>query len=76
LLRKLRHQPLPGVAAELGCRHWAQFLLKYVLGHPAVTCVIPATANPAHMADDLSAGIGPLPDAALRQRMRAAWEGA
>jgi len=76
LLRKLRHRPLPGVAAELGCRNWAQFLLKYILGHRAVTCVIPATADPAHMADNLAAGIGPMPDAALRHRMRAAWEAA
>jgi diketogulonate reductase-like aldo/keto reductase len=76
LLRRLRQKPLPGIAAELACRNWAQFLLKYVIGHPAVTCVIPATANPEHMADNLAAGIGPVPDAARRHRMRAAWEAA
>jgi diketogulonate reductase-like aldo/keto reductase len=76
LLRRLRQRPLPGLATELGCRTWAQFLLKYVLGHPAVTCLIPATAKPEHMADNLAAGIGPFPDPALRHRMRAAWEAA
>ena len=76
LLRWIRQRPLPALAAELGCRNWAQFLLKYVLGHPAVTCVIPATANPDHMADNLAAGTGSLPDAALRHRMRALWEAA
>lgn len=74
LLRRLRQRPLPALATELGCRNWAQFLLKYVLGHPAVTCVIPATAKPEHMADNLAAGLGPFPDAALRHRMRAAWQ--
>jgi diketogulonate reductase-like aldo/keto reductase len=76
LLRRLRQRPLPGLAAELGCRNWVQFLLKYVLGHPAVTCVIPATANPDHMADNLAAGTGSVPDAALRHRMRAQLEAA
>jgi diketogulonate reductase-like aldo/keto reductase len=76
LLQRLRQKSLPSLAAELGCRNWAQFLLKYVIGHPAVTCVIPATANPEHMADNLAAGIGPLPDAALRHRMRAVWQAA
>jgi diketogulonate reductase-like aldo/keto reductase len=76
LLRRLRQRPLPGLATELGCRTWGQFLLKYVLGHPAVTCVIPATAKPEHMADNVAAGIGPFPDTALRHRMRAAWEAA
>jgi diketogulonate reductase-like aldo/keto reductase len=76
LLRRLRQRPLPALATELGCRNWAQFLLKYVLGHPAVTCVIPATAKPEHMADNLAAGLGPFPDATLRHRMRAAWQAA
>jgi diketogulonate reductase-like aldo/keto reductase len=76
LLRRIRQRPLPALAAELGCRNWAQFLLKYVLGHPAVTCVIPATASPEHMADNLAARTGSLPDAALRRRMRALWEAA
>ncbi|WP_374444189.1 aldo/keto reductase [Stella sp.] len=74
LLRGLRDRPLPGVAAELGCTSWAQLLLKFVLGHPAVTCVIPGTSRPAHMADNAAAGRGPLPDAAMRRRILAAWE--
>jgi diketogulonate reductase-like aldo/keto reductase len=76
LLRRTRQRPLPDLAAELGCGSWAQFLLKYILGHPAVTCVIPATADPDHMADNLAAGTGSLPDAALRHRMRALWAAA
>tara|TARA_R110002096_G_scaffold65006_3_gene158269 strand:+ start:1025 stop:1939 length:915 start_codon:yes stop_codon:yes gene_type:complete len=48
---------------------WGQFFLKFILGHPAVTCVIPATSKPHHMIDNLGAGIGDLPDAAMRKRM-------
>lgn len=69
LLRKVAGQPLPGWAADFGARSWAQFFLKFVLGNPTVTAVIPGTNNPAHMADDLGAGRAPLPDAAQRQRM-------
>jgi aryl-alcohol dehydrogenase-like predicted oxidoreductase len=68
LLRRLLPRPLPPVAAEMGCTSWAQALLKFVLGHPAVTCAIPGTAKPEHMADNLRAGSGPFPD----ERMRAA----
>src|SRR4029077_3196828 len=49
LLRRLRDRPLPDWAAEIGCTSWAQILLKFVLAHPSVTCVIPGTGNPAHM---------------------------
>ncbi len=69
LFSRVRGKPLPPWAAELGCRSWAQVLLKWLLGHPAVTCPIPATRNPAHMADNLEAGFGRLPDPALRKRM-------
>lgn len=69
LLRGLRDRPLPGFAAEIGCASWAQLLLKFVLGHPAVTCVIPGTSRPAHMADNAAAGRGPMPDAAMRRRI-------
>ena len=58
---------LPGLAAEIGCRSWAQLFLKYVLSHPAVTCVIPGTTQPAHVVENLQAGHGPLPDAAMRR---------
>ena len=65
LLRRLQGKPLPAWAAEIGCASWAQLLLKFVLGHPAVTCAIPGTSRPEHMADNAQAGIGPLPDAAF-----------
>ena len=56
-------------AAELGCESWAQVFLKWILAHPAVTCVIPATSRPQHLVDNMKAGIGPLPDAAARARL-------
>jgi diketogulonate reductase-like aldo/keto reductase len=71
LLRRLRSKPLPAWAAEIGCTSWAQILLKFVISHPAVTCAIPATSRPEHMLDNLGAGRGPLPDAALRARIAA-----
>ncbi len=74
LLRRLRDRPLPAWAGEIGCDSWAQVLLKYILGHEAVTCVIPGTSRPAHMADNARAGSGPLPDAALRAHMAADWD--
>jgi diketogulonate reductase-like aldo/keto reductase len=69
LLRALRGKPLPSWAAEIGCRSWAQLLLKFVVSHPAVTCAIPGTSRPEHMRDNLQAGIQPLPDAALRAKI-------
>jgi len=66
---RLAAVPLPAWAAELGCASWAQCALKFVLGHPAVTCVIPATRRVEHLRDNLAAGAGPLPDARLRLRM-------
>jgi len=74
LVRSLRDRPLPGVAAELGCGSWAQLLLKFVLAHPAVTCTIPGTADPAHMAANAAAGAGPMADAGQRARIVAAFE--
>jgi diketogulonate reductase-like aldo/keto reductase len=69
LVRRLERERLPGLAAELGCAGWPELALKYVLAHEAVTCVIPGTASPGHMAANARAGLGPLPDAALRQRI-------
>jgi diketogulonate reductase-like aldo/keto reductase len=69
LLGKLRNRPLPSWAQEIDCRSWAQVLLKFVLSHPAVTCAIPGTASPEHMSDNIGAGFGRMPDAALRVRM-------
>jgi diketogulonate reductase-like aldo/keto reductase len=67
--RRLSGRALPAWAREFGCESWAQFSLKYILGHPDVTCVIPATSDPRHMADNARAGFGTLPDAATRRRM-------
>jgi diketogulonate reductase-like aldo/keto reductase len=69
LLKRLQARPLPAWAAEIGCRSWAQILLKFVVSHPAVTCVIPGTSRPEHMRENAEAGTGVLPDAALRRRM-------
>jgi diketogulonate reductase-like aldo/keto reductase len=69
LLRQLQRHPLPGWAAEIDCSNWAQVALKFVVSHPAVTCAIPATSNPAHLRENMGASRGRLPDAALRQRM-------
>jgi len=71
LIRKLRHEPLPGIAAELKCTNWAALLLKFILSNPAITCVIPGTGDPAHMRHILQAGEGPLPDARQRDQMAA-----
>jgi diketogulonate reductase-like aldo/keto reductase len=74
LFRQVRGKTLPSWAAELGCASWAQFFLKYIVSHPSVTCVIPATAEPAHLSDDLKAGYGRMPDAAERRRMAGFWD--
>jgi aryl-alcohol dehydrogenase-like predicted oxidoreductase len=70
----VRGKALPLWAPEFGCASWAQFFLKYILAHPAVTCVVPATAETAHLRDDLKAGYGRIPDAAARRRMAEFWE--
>jgi diketogulonate reductase-like aldo/keto reductase len=75
LFRKVRGRALPGWAADFDCTSWAQFFLKYLTGHPAITCVIPATAKPDHMEDDLAAGFGRQPDAQQRQQMAKFWDG-
>jgi aryl-alcohol dehydrogenase-like predicted oxidoreductase len=69
LLRKLLSRKLPDWAGEIGVTSWAQLLLKFVLANPAVTCVIPGTGKPEHMADNLQAGFGVYPDAALLKKM-------
>jgi diketogulonate reductase-like aldo/keto reductase len=67
LLARLANVPLPPVAAELGCQHWATLVLKWELAHPAVTVAIPATTNPEHIDQNLAALRGPLPDARQRE---------
>jgi diketogulonate reductase-like aldo/keto reductase len=74
MFRRVRGKALPEWAAEFDCASWAQLFLKYLLAEPAVTCVIPATGNPEHMADDLKAGLGRLPDPQQRQRIRQLWD--
>ncbi|OGA10863.1 MAG: aldo/keto reductase [Betaproteobacteria bacterium RIFCSPLOWO2_02_64_14] len=69
LFGRVKGKPLPPWAAEFDCASWAQFFLKWILGHPAVTCVIPGTGRLAHLKDNMQAGFGRLPDAAQRQRM-------
>jgi aryl-alcohol dehydrogenase-like predicted oxidoreductase len=65
----VKGEPLPAWAAEFDCTSWAQFSLKYILAHPAVTCVLTETSNLRHAVDNLGAGIGALPDAATRAKM-------
>ncbi|MGE0362086.1 MAG: aldo/keto reductase [Vicinamibacterales bacterium] len=73
LLRRLRGRPLPGWAADAGAVSWAQLALRFVLGHPAVTCVIPGTGNPVYMAENAAAGAArPLTDTERRDLISAA----
>lgn len=69
LFEQFQHHPLPGWAEEIDCTNWAQFLLKFVVSHPAVTCAIPATSRPDHMMENMGAAYGRLPDAEMRARM-------
>ena len=69
MFRRVRGKPLPTWAAEIGVASWAQYFLKWIVGHPAVTCAIPGTGKPEHVADNVAAGFGALPDAAMRRRM-------
>ncbi|WP_238912910.1 aldo/keto reductase [Achromobacter insolitus] len=71
LFRRIKGMKLPELAAEIDCTSWAQVFLKFVIGHPAVTAVIPATSKPANMVDNAQAGFGRLPDAAMRERIAA-----
>jgi len=69
LFEQVRNKPLPAWSADYGIKSWAAFFLKYIISHPAVTCVIPATSDPAHMKDNLSAGEGAMPDETGRKKM-------
>jgi diketogulonate reductase-like aldo/keto reductase len=69
LFSQVGDKPLPAWAAEFDCNSWAQFFLKYILAHPAVTCAIPATAKPKHLFDNMQAGLGRLPNEAQRAQM-------
>jgi diketogulonate reductase-like aldo/keto reductase len=67
----VKGKALPEWAKEIGCASWAQFFLKWILAHPAVTCAIPGTRNAKHVADNLGAASGPLPDESTRKKMAA-----
>ena len=69
LFNEVKGRPLPPWAAEFDCASWGSFFLKWILGNPAVTCVIPGTRRTAHLRDNVQAGMGRLPDAAMRKRM-------
>jgi len=69
LFDKVRSKPLPDWASEFDCRSWAQFFLKWIVAHPAITCAIPATNKPGHLEDNMQGGTGRLPDPKTRRRM-------
>ena len=69
LFARVKGKALPAWAAELGIHSWAQYFLKWIVAHPAVTCAIPATAKPEHIRDNMAAGVGTLPDESARKRM-------
>jgi aryl-alcohol dehydrogenase-like predicted oxidoreductase len=74
LFNRVGDARLPEAAREVGCAHWAQAFLKWILAHPAVTCAIPATTDPEHAAQNMGAAAGPLPDAGQRRRIAAAFD--
>jgi aryl-alcohol dehydrogenase-like predicted oxidoreductase len=69
LFSRVAGRSLPSWAEDFDCRSWAQFFLKYIVSHPAVTCAIPATSDPAHLVDNMGACLGRLPDERTRRRM-------
>ena len=71
LFSAVKDKPLPEWAKDFDCQTWGQFFLKYILGHPAITCVIPATAKPKHLTDNMQAGYGKMPDETTRRKMEA-----
>jgi aryl-alcohol dehydrogenase-like predicted oxidoreductase len=74
LLKNVVGKPLPGWAADFDIASWGQYLLKYVVSHPAITCAIPGTTKIEHLEDNLAAAHGRLPDAATRKKMEAYWK--
>jgi aryl-alcohol dehydrogenase-like predicted oxidoreductase len=74
LFREAAGRPLPPWAADIDVASWAQFFLKYVISHPAVTCAIPGSTQLSHLIDNQAAGRGRLPDESMRRRMEAYWD--
>jgi len=74
LFNRIGQRPVPEAAREAGCASWAQACLKWILAHPAVTCAIPATTDPAHASENMGAALGGLPDAAQQRRIAAAFD--
>jgi diketogulonate reductase-like aldo/keto reductase len=74
LLRQAADRELPSWAADIDVTSWGQYLLKYVISHPAVTCAIPGSTKVSHLVDNQGAGRGRLPDAAMRRRMEEYWD--
>jgi len=75
LFPRLAGREVPQWAVEAGAASWAQFLLRYVVSHPAVTCAIPATSKPEHMKDNLGAAAGAFPSASVRKKMAEYFDG-
>ncbi len=75
LFRQAADRKLPAWAADIDVTSWAQYFLKYVISHPAVTCAIPGSTRLGHLEDNQAAGRGRLPDAAMRRRMEDYWDG-
>lgn len=71
LIRSVKRHPLPAWASEIDCAHWAEFLLKFIVSHPAIVCAIPATTSVAHVRENMGAAFGRLPDEPMRRRMAA-----
>lgn len=69
LFRRYQSEPLPGWAEDAGCSNWAEFFLKFIVSHPAVTCAIPATSRVEHMQENMGALYGKLPDEQQRRQM-------
>ena len=74
LFREAAGRPLPPWAADIDVTSWAQYFLKYVISHPAVTCAIPGSTQLSHLIDNQAAGRGRLPDESMRRRMEAYWD--
>jgi aryl-alcohol dehydrogenase-like predicted oxidoreductase len=74
LFREAAGRALPPWAADIDVHSWAQYFLKYVISHPAVTCAIPGSTQLAHLVDNQSAGRGRLPDESMRRRMEQYWD--